>query len=50
MPIFLAMSVHLFSLLQMKADAVTEMSRLLPEAQNRYCVSFNECAYFISAK
>ncbi len=50
MPIFLAMTVHLFSLLQMKADAVTEMSRLLPEAQNRYCVSFNECAYFISAK
>ncbi len=33
----------------MKADAVTEMSRLLPEVQNRYCVIFNECAYFIYA-
>ncbi len=41
MPIFLAMTVHLLSLLQMKADAVTEMSRLLPEVQNRYCVIFN---------
>ncbi len=35
------MTVHLLSLLQMKADAVTEMSRLLPEVQNRYCVIFN---------
>ncbi len=34
----------LLSLLQMKADAVTEMSRLLPEVQNRYCVIFNEPA------
>ncbi len=50
MPIFLAMTVHLLSLLQMKADAVTEMSRLFPEVQNRYCVIFNEFAYFISAK
>ncbi len=25
----------------MKADAVTEMSRLFPEVQNRYCVIFN---------
>ncbi len=41
MPIFLAMTVHLLSLLQMKADAVTEMSRLFPEVQNRYCVIFN---------
>ncbi len=49
MPIFLAMTVHLLSLLQIKADAVTEMSRLLPEVQNRYCVIFVECAYFIYA-
>ncbi len=28
----------------MKADAVTEMSRLLPEVQNRYYVIFNEPA------
>ncbi len=42
--------MHLLSLLQMKADAVTEMSRLLPEVQNRYCVIFVECAYFIYAK
>ncbi len=34
----------------MKADAVTEMSRLLPEVQNRYCFIFVECAYFIYAK
>ncbi len=33
----------------MNAGAVTAMSRLLPEVQNRYCVIFNECAYFISA-
>ncbi len=50
MLIFLAMTVHLLSLLQMKADAVTEMSRLFPDVQNRYCVIFNEFAYFISAK
>ncbi len=34
----------------MKADAVTDMSRLFPEVQNRYCVIFIECAYFIYAK
>ncbi len=42
--------LHVFSLLQINADAVTEMSRLLPEGQNRYCVILEKCAYFISAK